>query len=73
MENASQLSSARVRRRVGSRVMAKERRSSPKERKVIGEVIGEESEEEKPIEGVHRFKRVEILGEKVKKLDSGQG
>ncbi len=31
----------------------------------------EESEEEVPLQGLHRFIRLEILGEKVKKLEGG--
>jgi hypothetical protein len=31
----------------------------------------EESEEELPLQGSHRFIRLEILGEKVKKLEGG--
>jgi hypothetical protein len=32
-----------------------------------------ESEEELPIRGIHKFKKLEILGDKVKKLDYGTG
>jgi hypothetical protein len=35
--------------------------------------VEEESEEEQDVRGVHKLKRLEILGDKVKKLDASMG
>jgi hypothetical protein len=71
LENDSRLSSARVRRREGARAaqLVQKQASSPKQRREAEE----ESEEEAEVRGVHKVKRLEILGDKVKKLDASTG
>jgi len=50
-------------------VQAQNKASSPPQRREVEE----ESDEEQEVRGVHKVKRLEILGDKVKKLDANMG
>ena len=49
--------------------MREQKQASPPQRREVEE----ESEEEQEVRGVHKLKRLEILGDKVKKLDASMG
>ena len=72
LENDSRLSSARLRRREGAQRVGQrvQKQASNTNQRREAE---EESEEEAEVRGVHKVKRLEILGEKVKKLDASAG